>query len=468
MASRNLAILVGVGSFQDSAFKPLRFCDNDVEEFGRVLSSPEIGEFEVRKLRAPERDQILETLDKSASELKPNDKLVFYYAGHGKRSPSGRLYLVAKDTKIDAFRATGVPIDQVLEIMQESKSSQRVMILDCCHSGAVGGEFRGDIADNLQELARARGTCILAASTGIQLAEERESVGSDGRGNGIFTRYLVEGLQSGLAAGDAEVVTVDGLYDYAFNRVVTTSTQTPMKWIIGGVGNIVIGKSTSGGWQNQRLVIQERFRGLHTERMISGAYLDRVLNVTGKEWGRLKPEERSFADRLQHFSRKEIALYELLTETGAPEPAKSSARPDEIAARHEEPRSPANAKEETARGKSIFDLNLITVKPSPAVGGGIWQSAWGAVLMLVAGFVILLIVENAFKDPPAMKIMMVLSFLFGLAGLAYSGLLFHRQRQLIQRSQGISLRSLIRISTILIPLVGSLLFLLVGFFALSL
>ncbi len=458
MPSRNLAILVGVGSFQDSAFKTLRFCHNDIDDLGRVLSNPDIAQFEVRKLHAPERDQILETLDKSASELKPEDKLIFYYAGHGKRSPSGRLYLVAKDTKMDALRATGVPIDQVLEIMQESKSSQRVMILDCCHSGAVGGEFRGDIADNLQELARARGTCILAASTGIQLAEERESANPDGRGNGIFTRYLVEGLQGGMAAGDAEVITVDGLYDYAFNRVVTTSTQTPMKWIIGGVGNIVIGKSTSSGWQNQKKAIQEEFRNLHTNRLISGAYLDGVLQITSKDWGRLKPDERSFGNRLQLFSRKEITLIELLEsdeEPPAPPKAESSKRED---------RRP-NIKEDTIKSQSIVDWNLIAVESSPTGSGNVWLSAFGPILMLAACVVVLAVTENLGAER---SVNYVMAISFGIAGLTYCGFLLRRQMLRIQMNKGISLRSITSILTLLIPVAGFAILLLIGIFAASL
>ncbi|MEA2876275.1 MAG: glycogen phosphorylase [Hyphomicrobiales bacterium] len=311
--SRSLAILVGVSSFDDPSFKPLRFCENDVNELGRVLSTPDVAEFEVIKLHTPNRAEIVTSLERGAAQLRPEDKLLFYFAGHGKRSPAGRLYLVAKDTRSDALRGTGVPIEQVLEIMQESHSSQRVMILDCCHSGAVGDQFRGEINDGMQELARTRGTCILAASTGIQLAEEREAVSSGGKGNGIFTRHLVEGLESGSAAvKDADYVTVDSLYDFAFQRVVTTSKQTPMKWVIGSVGNIVIAKSSSGGWQSQKAIVLTEFNNLHAGRLITGRLLDRIQKITGKNWNQLSPEERLFSDKLLAFSRKTITLDELL------------------------------------------------------------------------------------------------------------------------------------------------------------
>src|ERR1051325_10228418 len=136
--SKSVAILIGVGSFDDPTFKSLRFCDNDVNELGRVLSDRDVAAFDITKLIAPTRNDILTTLERSSALVRPEDKLLFYFAGHGKRSSAGRLYLVAKDTRADTLRSTGVPIDQVLELMQESHSSQRVMILDCCHSGEIG------------------------------------------------------------------------------------------------------------------------------------------------------------------------------------------------------------------------------------------------------------------------------------------------------------------------------------------
>jgi Caspase domain len=441
MPSRNVALLVGVGSFNDSAFRPLRFCGNDIDDLGRVLSDPNIAQFEVTKLVAPTRDEILEALDRGASELQPEDKLIFYYAGHGKRSPAGKLYLVAKDTKIDLLRATAVPIDQVLEIMQESHSSQRVMILDCCHSGAVGGEFRGEIADNLQELARARGTCILTSATGIQLAEERESGTPDGRGNGIFTRYLVEGLETGLAAGGAEFITVDNLYDYAFNRVVTNSVQTPVKWVIGGVGNIVIGKSMSGGWQGQRQVIQEEFRNLHTNRLISGAILDRVLRIASRDLGQLSPTERAFADELLKFARKDITLLDLL----ANKEAKPEIPTDESIARRRS--DPLTAGDGLPGRRSLLDKRVISF---PALGDAFrtgLRSPYMPILILVVGFATI-------ESGLSYDLRRGLFLLMGVAGFGWAGILLLKQLQEVARNRGVSLRLIFRIFILSVALFG--------------
>jgi hypothetical protein len=126
MSTRSVAFLVGVDTFGDSAFKPLRFCQNDVDGMARVLRDPEISGFEIIEIRNKRHDEVLEGLDRMASSLVPGDKLLFYFAGHGRRSTqSGRLYLVATNTKAEVLRATGIPIDSVLDIIRESRCDKR-------------------------------------------------------------------------------------------------------------------------------------------------------------------------------------------------------------------------------------------------------------------------------------------------------------------------------------------------------
>jgi hypothetical protein len=64
--------------------------------------------------------------------LVPGDKLLFYFAGHGRRSAqSGRLFLVATDTKSDALRGTGIPIDSpnVAHLITSGADPRRMMLL---------------------------------------------------------------------------------------------------------------------------------------------------------------------------------------------------------------------------------------------------------------------------------------------------------------------------------------------------
>jgi hypothetical protein len=99
------------------------------------------------------------------------------------------------------------------------------------------------------DLARQNaGTYILTASTAIQLAEERESdAGDDTSGNGIFTKYFMEALETGNASsGDSDEITIDAVHDYIQQWV---TSQQPQRFVLGGMGRFVIGRSVVGHWE---------------------------------------------------------------------------------------------------------------------------------------------------------------------------------------------------------------------------
>src|SRR4029077_10617622 len=84
----------------------------------------------------------------------------------------------------------------------------------------------------------------LPATDSTQYAWEGDQVIGDAQ-NSLFTHFLVEGLKTGAADKDADgVVTVDELYDYVRENVVTTTPrQTPYKWSYLQRGAIVLAQN---------------------------------------------------------------------------------------------------------------------------------------------------------------------------------------------------------------------------------
>jgi hypothetical protein len=298
MTHRSVAFLVSVDRFSDAAFTPLRFCQNDVDGMARVLRNTEIGGFEIVEVRNKRHDEVLESLERNVASLVPGDRLLFYFAGHGRRSPqSGRLYLVATNTKSDALRATGIPIDNALDIIRESRCDNRALVLDCCHSGAVGEGFRGvaDLASGLNDLARRNsGTSILTASTAIQLAAERESAANDGAsGNGIFTKYFIEALENGAASsGDSDDITIDAVYDYIQQRVTVQASQQPQRFVIGGAGRFVVGRSSAGLWERRRGELGKRCIELNHQNVISDDDYMAAAKIFRAPWAALTSDQK--------------------------------------------------------------------------------------------------------------------------------------------------------------------------------
>ena len=133
-------------------------------------------------------------------------------------------------------------------LIDRSNSQRKVVLLDCCHSGAFGegAKSLGASAGAGEALGgNGYGRVILTASNALEYAWEEDKLVGEAELS-VFTRYLVEGLETGAADrdGDGEVA-LDELYDYVYERVINEgkARQTPQKWEQKGEGRIVIARN---------------------------------------------------------------------------------------------------------------------------------------------------------------------------------------------------------------------------------
>jgi hypothetical protein len=123
------------------------------------------------------------------------DVSLFYFAGHGYIESTGG-YLCAGDCKTGD---DGLPLADIMSIANDSPARNKIIILDSCHSGALG-----DSHTNKQISEIAEGMTILTASTKGQYAAEEN-------GGGLFTGLLLDAL-GGAAANLVGEVTPGSVY----------------------------------------------------------------------------------------------------------------------------------------------------------------------------------------------------------------------------------------------------------------
>jgi len=114
----------------------------------------------------------------------PADVALLYFSGHGTVNNLDG-YLVTQDAK---RYDEGVAMSDVLKWANDSKAAEVVILLDCCHSGALGN---APAIDNRKALLR-EGLSILTASRADQPSVETG-------GAGLFTSLLVDALEGGAA-----------------------------------------------------------------------------------------------------------------------------------------------------------------------------------------------------------------------------------------------------------------------------
>jgi uncharacterized caspase-like protein len=237
---RRLALLIGNSNFDDvQTFRHLHTPANDVKDFAQSLQT--YGDFEMVEtlINAP-ADQITRAIDDLFSQAETDDLVLLYYSGHGYRGRDGRHYLIAKDTQPKRLLSSGIRDTFIHEAIKNSRAKHRVIILDCCFSGAfVAGRKGGAGEPLLLEELTEEGTAILASSSTIQHSFEENCHHS------LFTHYLLRGINTGQADEDHDgLISVDELFKYADQKVrYKRPDQTPFKEVLNGDGQIIIAKN---------------------------------------------------------------------------------------------------------------------------------------------------------------------------------------------------------------------------------
>lgn len=241
--SGKYALVIGNTEYTDPRLAQLTAPGKDTEDFARILRDPELAAFDDVKVLLNEPSYtIIEAIDEFFAQRKRDDLLVVYFSGHGVRDELGSLYLAVKNTARTKLRSTAIRSDYISESMEQSWSKRQVLILDCCNSGAFPQGTKAEVGGTMGMVAALQGygRFILTASDATQFAWEGDKVIGTTQ-NSLFTHFLVKGLQGEADLDGDGRITVDELYDYAYEEVCKlTPKQTPTKSASKQEGEIVL------------------------------------------------------------------------------------------------------------------------------------------------------------------------------------------------------------------------------------
>ena len=193
------ALVVGIDFY--SNIDGLYGCVNDAHSVKSVLERNSDGTINFAvKLKAStgsENGVTRAELKESIRELFADDTEIalLYFAGHGHLESTGG-YLLGSDCRTGD---DGVSLAEILILANQSKSKNKIIILDSCHSGIAGNCHSGAQLAELSE-----GLTILTASTAEQYATEIN-------GGGVFTTLFVDAL-SGAAGNLVGDITPGSIY----------------------------------------------------------------------------------------------------------------------------------------------------------------------------------------------------------------------------------------------------------------
>jgi branched-chain amino acid transport system substrate-binding protein len=235
-----IALLIGVSEYSEG-LRPISSATQDVEAMRRVLEPPDMGAFDqVKVLLDPDKGRMEKAVEDLFADLQRDDLVLLYFSGHGLKDQNARFFLSTRDTGRDQkgnfSRATALAATKLQEYITDSHSKRQIIILDCCFSGALvqGMPIKGEF--NIQEELGGKGRAILTSSSPSEYSFE-----SDNKDLSIYTKYLVEGIETGAADKDGDqLISVNELHEYASERVKEAAPAMTPKFYLSLEGDETI------------------------------------------------------------------------------------------------------------------------------------------------------------------------------------------------------------------------------------
>jgi tetratricopeptide (TPR) repeat protein len=233
---RSYAVVVGISRYQNLPEKQqLDYPEADAQSIYTILISPEGGNFKAENVHvligakatlAAVRHEIDDWLP---SVAKDDDRVLIYFAGHGFLY-GGKGYLapfdVARfDAAPDRIAATGYPMDELGAVIGgKIHAKSKILLTDACHSGAISPEDTESLNHTLSGLQ----TSLFSLTASRDRERSFESA-EFGGGHGVFTYYVVKGMEGAADTSHDGRVTADELAEYVHTQVreATHGDQNP-------------------------------------------------------------------------------------------------------------------------------------------------------------------------------------------------------------------------------------------------
>ena len=218
---RRLALVVGVGIFQDQAFEPLRYAASDARQMAAYLLDPKGGAFNPQDVtlllnQQATKANILSQTRNIALKSQPQDTVLLYFSSHGAYTPEHAAGIVCHDSRAIGQDWRFGPIvetdsaltrDNLRRFLRHLPASKRAVVVDVCHgSETTAGiplqppKLDGDPPESDAEAGPDKNagpgagedqvTLVMTSCMGRERAWESRMLGAS-----IFTYYLIQGLR---------------------------------------------------------------------------------------------------------------------------------------------------------------------------------------------------------------------------------------------------------------------------------
>lgn len=284
------ALLIGINKYK--YMRHLDYCANDMKVLKEKLVK--FGGYSEKLVtlftdidRPPESiasSTLLIELDQFLESAGPGDTVLIAFSGHGACDENGQNYWMPCNGYRKMIAETALSMARVEDLLRTCKARQKILILDCCHSGSEKAETTTHDFDP-DKLAPGKGIVRL-----FSCSRKQYSVESPEHQRGVFSHFLSEALEG--KADETEGgnrdghVTVTEAYDYVHKHV--------KEWVKTNRG--LDQTPQIGGTYEGSIVLASRMKPEKANELPDPALLAEQLRKLGRE-GRLPKDLVSSAER---------------------------------------------------------------------------------------------------------------------------------------------------------------------------
>lgn len=236
---------IGVSKYQSSQIPALKYADRDSQRI--------VKHFKDRYKLSDDRAMLLTNENATAIKisrfitqnaaklLSKDDTFILYFGGHGAPDVDStsndndglKKYLLLHDSELDSLPLTALSLNNLATLLGKLPCKRVIILLDSCFAGTAGAQTLANLKSlriseksykNITEMS-GEGRVILAASSENQVSHEEDSLQA-----GVFTHYLLEGLNGKADLKGDGKINILGLYEYVTREVsgYTQNKQSPV------------------------------------------------------------------------------------------------------------------------------------------------------------------------------------------------------------------------------------------------
>ena len=230
------ALIIGIDKYEN--VQNLNYAVKDAESIQDILVNtfnfPE-GNITLLKNEEANKQAILKAFSDLAKTAENNDRVLIYFAGHGKTleltEGGERGYLLPVDGNEDLYLSS-IGMDELEKLSEMSRAKHMLYLVDACYGGLAAISSRGsrglDVTSTpnyIEKITRNRGVQIITAGGKDEEVQEKAKWGAS-----AFTFNLKRGLKDGNADLNSDgYITANELGLFLSEKVTIDSDnqQTP-------------------------------------------------------------------------------------------------------------------------------------------------------------------------------------------------------------------------------------------------